>query len=67
MAYAINIILLWLLQDIIKMTAAELKGVEEVARYTVFVFFDSWFRSPIFTDAALLDLRTFKLLDVYEK
>ena len=67
MAYAINIILLWLLQDLVSLTPSELRGIKELARYSVFVYFDSWFRSPIFTDAALLDLRTYKLLDEYEK
>ena len=65
MAYAINILLLWLLQDMVKLTPAELRGIKEMARYTVFVYFESWFRSPFITDAALLDLRTFKLLDEY--
>ena len=67
MAYAINILLVWLLQDNLALSSAELDGAMEVARFTVFIYFDGWFRSPFIVDAGFLDLRMFNLLDHYQK
>ena len=67
MAYAINILLVWLLQNHLVLSTTELEGAMEVGRFTVFVYFDCWFRSPFIVDAAYLDLRTFNLLHQYQK
>ena len=67
MAYAINILLVWLLQDHLALSCAELEGALEVARFTVFIYFDNWFCSPFIVDAAFLDLRMYNLLGHYQK
>ena len=67
MVYAINIILIWLLQNLLYLTVAERKGAFEMARFTIFLYVQPWLHTAFVADAAPLDLRTFKLLDVYEK
>ena len=67
MAYAINILLLWLLQDHMNLTVDELRGLEELSRFIVFLYSEIWFRSPYVTDSAFLDLHTFQSLFTYER
>ena len=67
MAYAINLLMVWLLQDMLKLTKDQLDGVMEISRYTCFVYFESWFRAPFVSDSAFLDLRTYKLLTPFSK
>ena len=65
MAYAINMLLVWLLQDYLELTAAQLEGAREISRYIVFHYAECWFKSTFFTEAALLNIHTFKCLDLF--
>ena len=46
MAFLINILLVWLLQDYLTLTAEELAGAFEISRYAVYIYSEAWFRSP---------------------
>ena len=67
MAFLINILLVWLLQDYLTLTAEELAGAFEISRYAVYIYSEAWFHSPFLSDAAFLDLHMSKCLDAYEK
>ena len=67
MAFLINILLVWLLQDYLTLTAEELAGAFEISRYAAFIYSEAWFCSPFLCDAAFLDLHMLKCLDAYEK
>ena len=67
MAFLINILLVWLLQDYLTLTAEELAGAFEISRYAAYIYAEAWFHSPFLTDAVFLNLHMSKCLDAYEK
>ena len=67
MAYAINILLVWLFQNLLELTPQELSGTKEMAKYTTFLYAEQWFRSSFFVDAAWLDLMMMRNLNEYER
>ena len=66
MAYAINTMMVHLLNDKLPLTTEERAGAHELARWTTFFYAEQSFWAPFVADAALLDLRSIKLLDSYE-
>ena len=67
MAYAINMLLAWLLQDLLQLTDHELAGAREMSIFVTFLYSEPWFRSPFVVDSAFQDLQLCKNLDRYQR
>ena len=67
MAYIINCLIMWLLQDKLSLSEDEPVGIKEIARFVVFLYAELWFRSAFVADNAPLDVHLLKSLDSYKK